>query len=158
MHEPVVSKFSVFYYVRAVCGAVFFPLFALCFIYSGMFANLANLWGGIGLELIFILAIGIFFYFFLKSWRKITVGPEGIVVDYLIFRKQFTIPYASITYMGTNRTQGMSRTGYGNVQYFVIEYGSRSIDFKANSYDNYDELKAEIYNYTLGFDRHRSQY
>ena len=100
--------------------------------------------------LFFALLTVVFFYFFSKGWKTITVGPTGIIVGYVVSRKQIIIPYAEITRMGVY--SGLFTSD------FVIDYGSRSLAFNPNHYDNYEELKGEVYNYTLGFDRHRSQY
>jgi hypothetical protein len=129
-------------------------------LYFSLFGNPAYPWGAAGISLFFILLTGIYFYFFLKSWKKVTVGPNGVVVDYLAFKKQLVVPYTAMNHIGTYNLASGSAGRFRSTQSFVIEFekGTREIRINESHYDNYTQLKAAVYNYTLGFDRQRSQY
>jgi hypothetical protein len=159
MDEPVISKFYTNYYVSAICGGIIFMVFTGYMLYLSLFVNLAN---PVGVRLFTIFLFGllyVYFYFFPKSWKRITVTPTEIMVYDVVFKKQLNIPYTDITRMAVYRPTLSARSGRGFAENFVIEYGAnKSVTINEGHYDNYNRLKMAIYNYKLGPGRGRERY
>ena len=86
------------------------------------------------------------------------VTTSGITVRNVIFNKQTSITYASITHIGTSRTRGSGRL-VGLAQSFYIEFnGDQSISFSEAWYDNYDKLTMAIYLHKFGPGHGRERY
>ncbi len=159
MEVEVVSKFYWYYFFKGVLGALILGIPTLFF---DVMAILGYLYWEFELVLLIItlnILSSIFIYIFTGGWKKITVGPSGIIVDYLISRKQIIIPYDSITAIyrpvyPLRNSQFDTRV----TSNMVIEYNNASLTFKPDYYTNYNELRAAIYNYKYGFNRQRSQY
>src|SRR6185312_5330383 len=111
MQETVVSEFYRPYYLRGICGALLFPSAAAYMFYLGLFGNLATPLNAFGFGAMFLAAACIFFYFFTKSWKRVTVTPTEIEVYNVVLNKRFTIPYADIKEIGTYRRPGYTRFG-----------------------------------------------
>jgi len=96
------------------------------------------------LLLIFSLAffIIIYIYFTIRALREITIAPEGLIVKYLLINRKVTFKYEDIVHIKNLR---MDRFDQGYYLYLVIEFANgKSIKFKENDIDNYDELKEAI--------------
>ena len=159
MEVEVVSKFYWYYFFKGILGTLILgiPTFFL-----DVMAILGYLYWEFELVLLVItlnILSSIFIYIFLGGWKKITVGPSGIIVDYLISSKQILIPYDSITaiYRPVYNLQ-RSKFDTGVTSNTLIEYNNTSFTFKPDYYTNYTELRAAIYNYKYGFDRQRLRY
>lgn len=158
MDEPVISKFYTNYYLRAICGGIIFICFTGRMLYASLFVNLVN---PVGVRLFTIFLLGllyVYFYFFSKSWKRITVTPTEIIVYDVVFKKQLTIPYTDITRTAIHQsTEGYSIGVFA--ENLVIEFkGDQSITIDAGHYSNYSRLKMAIYNYTIGPGRGRERY
>jgi hypothetical protein len=159
MDEPVISEFYTNYFVKAVCGGIIVLLLNGYMAYLRLFVNLANPDKAYFFSVFFSGLLCVYFYFFSKSWKRITVTPTEIIVFDVVFKKQLTIPYTDITRMATYRPTPSARSGQGFAENFVIEYGNnKSVTINEGHYDNYSLLKMAIYNYKLGPGRGRERY
>ena len=159
MEVEVVSKFSFSYFLYGIIGSLYLGIPALFTDLWLFFANSYNLLPRFILAIVLNFFAGFFIYVFSKGWKKITIGPSGIIVDYLFKREQIIIPYDSIThiYRPVYRMQ-RSQFDTGTTSEIIIEYNNTSLSFKPDYYTNYNELRATLYNYKYGFDRQRSKY
>ena len=156
--EPIVSEFYTFYYFKAICGAIILLLVNWYFGYLALFGRLTG--QGYGYFVLLFLFLGAYFYFFSKSWKRITITPTEIIIDNVVFKKQQRIPYTDIksidTYRMSNRNNLIFRR-YG--QSFVMElHNGSSVTFSENYYDNYSELTMAIYLHKYGPGHGRERY
>jgi hypothetical protein len=157
VHDPIISEFSSKYWTRGITGAVI-ALFTtgryLFILLSGHAAQPLYL---ALLDLLFVGVTVIYFYFFSRGWKRIQVTDDGIIVDYMLSKKREIIPYANIRSIATYRDQG-TVNGRIFAQDLVLEYEGGTLRINGAVYDNYNRIKAQIYNYKYGFDRVRSRY
>ena len=114
----------------------------------------AYFWPAFGLCL-----LAVYYYFFSKSWKRITVTATEIIIDNLFFKKRLNILYSDITGIGTYRRNSDNMYGYINRQNFVIEFnGNKSISINEGWYDNYDRLTMAVYTYKYGPGHGRERY
>ena len=160
MDEPIVSGFDSAYYFRTICGTAFFLWMPFHRLYQCLTVDLANPVSAYLYTLIWFGALWVYYYFFSKSWKRITVTATEIIVRDIVFKKQITIPYADITGVNTYRTQGYGgRLGAVFSQSFVIEYkGDQSVSFNKGWYSNYNKLTMAIYNHKYGPGHGRERY
>ena len=155
--ETIVSKFYTFYYFKNICGAIAFLLVNL---YFGCMALSGGSTGpGYGYFVLSLLLPGAYFYVFSKSWKRVTVTPTEIIIDYLAFKKQ-RILYADIKSIGTYRAANNNIRSfrlYG--QDFVMELNNgTTVTFSENYYDNYSKLTMAIYLHKYGPGHGRERY
>jgi hypothetical protein len=160
MNEIVVSKFCTWYYFKGMCGGIILSLVTGFMIRLLVAGNLANPGEAYFLTAFFTGALCFYFYFFSKSWKRITVTPEAIIVYDIVFKKQLTISYPNITRIGTYRRPGYSqRSGLAYSQHFVIEVNDdRSFTIDEAFYDNYSQLTMAIYLHKYGPGHGRERY
>jgi hypothetical protein len=159
MDEPIVSSFDSSYYSRACIGAALFLWVTGYLLYRILFFNLLYPGKVYLLTAIFIGADYVYYTFFSKSWKRVTVTATEIIVCNVVTKKEITIPYDTITRIGTYRTQGTGRWGYGYAQDIVIEYGDdQSVAFNEAWYDNYNKLTMTIYLHQYGPGHGRDRY
>jgi hypothetical protein len=158
MDEPIISKFYAPYYFKAICGAIIFfmlTVYMICLILSG---NLEHPGNAYILAMIFIACLSIYFYFFSKSWKRITVTPTEIIVYDVVLKKQLTVAYSDIIKIDTYRTRSSDR-GSSFSQDFVIELsGDRLVTINEAWYDNYNRLTMAIYKNKYGLGQGRDRY
>jgi hypothetical protein len=158
MHEAVISKFSSGYWLRGCSGAAVIMYITGRYTFILISGRAAQPLGLFFLDLFLVGLTLVYFYFFSKNWKCIKVTDDGIVVEYLLSQKNEVIPYKNIQSIGTYRPTGVSRYGQGYGQDLVLEFDNRSLTISETAYDNYNQIKAQIYNYKYGFDRVRSHY
>jgi len=153
MDEPIISSFDSAYYNRATCGAVVFLVVTGRMLYACLLGNLVNPIASYAITLLLCGLLWVYYYFFSKSWKRITVTATEIIVYDVVFKKQVTIPYTEITRVGTYRT----RKGFS--QSFTIEFkDDQSIAFNEAGYDNYNKLTMAIYYHKYGPGHGRERY
>jgi hypothetical protein len=159
MDEPVTSAFSTPYYVRMTVGAIFLSSIAVRLLLACIGGNLANPIGTYGFTAFFLGLLYFYFNYFSRSWKRITVSADGIIVFNVVTRKQYTISYANISHIGTYRMDAGSINGGVFAQDFVIEFnGNRSLILNEDYYDNYKQLTMAIYLYKYGPGHGRERY
>lgn len=160
MEEPVVSSFDPAYYTRAVGGAIVFLWLFGDMLYHCPLGNLANPGAAYTITLLLLGVLWVYYYFFSKSWQRVTVTATEIVVYNVVFKKQLTIPYADITRIGTYRSRGNAgRFGGAFSQSFIIEFkDDQSVEICEAWYDNYNKLTMAIYNRKYGPGHGRDRY
>lgn len=160
MDSPIISNFDTAYYNRATCGAVVFLVLTGRMLYACLLGNLVNPIASYAITLLLCGLLWVYYYFFSKSWKRITVTATEIIVYDVVFKKQVTISYAEITGINTYRTQG-NNSSLGGVfsQNFVIEFkDDQSVAFNEAWYDNYNKLTMAIYNHKYGPGHGRDRY
>jgi hypothetical protein len=160
MESPITSNFDTAYYTRAIGGAIIFLSLTGYSLYKCLLGNLANPGSAYAITLLLLGVLWVSYYFFSKSWKRITVTATEIIVYNVVFKKQVTIPYAEITRVGTYRTQGNTgRGGIGFSQSFVIEFkDDQSVEINEAWYDNYNKLTMAIYYHKYGPGHGRDRY
>ena len=159
MDEPVISKFYTFYFVKAICGVIIALFFTGLAIYFSLFGNLQYPNNAYFCSVFFSALLCVYFYFFSKSWKRITVTPTEIIFYDVVFKKQLTIPYTDITRIATYRRNSDNKYGFINSQNFVIEFnGNQSITINEAHYENYNRLTMAVYNYKYGPGHGRDRY
>jgi hypothetical protein len=153
MDETIISNFDTAYYSRAIFGAVVFLGLTGYSLYRCLLGNLANPGAAYMITLLLFGVLWVYYYFFSKSWKRITVTATEIIVENVVFKKQVTIPYADITRIGTYRT----RSAFS--QSFVIEFkDDQSVAIDEAWYDNYNKLTMAIYYHKYGPGHGRDRY
>ena len=159
MDEPVISKFYTFYFVKSICGGIIALFFTVLAIYFSIFGNLKYPNNAYFCSVFFSVLLCVYFYFFSKSWKRITVTPTEIIVYDVVFKKQITIPYTDITRIGTYRSASGNISGWAFGQNFVVGFdGDKSVTINEGWYDNYNRLTMAIYNYKYGPGHGRDRY
>ena len=153
MDSPITSSFDTTYYTRAIGGAIVFLGLTGYSLYKCLLSNLANPGSAYAITLLLFGVLWVYYYFFSKSWKRITVTATEIIVYNVVFKKLVIIPYAEITRMGTYRT----RKGFS--QSFVIEFkDDQSVQINEAWYDNYNKLTLAIYYHKYGPGHGRDRY
>ncbi|SHN30502.1 hypothetical protein [Mucilaginibacter sp. OK098] len=153
MDELIISNFDTAYYNRAIGGAVVFVVLTGRMLYACLLGNPAPPMAAYIITLLLCGVLWVYYYFFSRSWKRITVTATEIIVYDVVFKKQVIIPYAEITRMGTYRT----RKGFS--QNFAIEFkDDQSVAFNEAWYDNYNKLTMAIYNHKYGPGHARERY
>jgi len=158
MDEPVISDFYTPYYTRAITGGLLVLWLNWHMISACIRGNLANPAGTYVMTLFSMMLLAVYYYFFSKSWKRITVTPTEIIVDDVVFKKQIKIPYTAITHINAYRTGG-NTNGRLFSQDFVIEFdGDQSVSINEAWYDNYNHLTTTIYIHKYGPGHGRERY
>jgi hypothetical protein len=158
MDEPIVSEFYTFYYFKSIFGAIAFLLVNL---YFGCMALSGGSTGsGYGYFVLSLLFPGAYFYVFSKSWKRTTVTPTEILIDYWVLKKQQRIPYTDIKSINTYRMAGSNTSIFGRYgQSFVMEFNNgKSVSFSESYYNNYSKLTMAIYLHKYGSGHGRERY
>jgi hypothetical protein len=157
MDEPVTSIFYANYYLRAIAGALLLLWLTGYRLYHCLMGDFLNPVPAYIFTLFLLGILWIYYYFFSKSWNRITVTATEIMVYNIVFKKQTTIPFADITHIATYRTLG-GRRRLGS-QRFIIEFkGDRSIEINESWYANYNKLTMAIYHDKQGTGHGRERY
>jgi hypothetical protein len=156
--ETIVSEFYTFYYFKAICGAIILLLANWYFGYLALSGGLTG--SGYGYFALLLVLLGVYFYFFSKSWKRVIITPTEILIDDVVFKKQLTIPYTDIKAVGTYRAANNSSRNfrlYGKD--FVMELNNgTSVAFSENYYNNYSKLTMAIYLHKYGPGHGRERY
>lgn len=158
--ETIVSEIYFPYYFKAVCGAILFSWAAGYMGYHCLLGNFAHPGQAYGLTALVFAANGIYYYFFSKSWKRTTVTPTEIIIDYWVLKKQQRIPYTAIKSIDTYRMAGSNTSIFGRYgQSFVMELNNgTTVTFSENYYDNYSKLTMAIYLHKYGPGHGRERY
>jgi|GEM_PF-3256281 len=156
--ETIVSEFYTFYYFKAICGAIMLLLVTGYLGCLGLASDLGKE-GYIYFFLLFVF-LGIYFYFFSKSWKRITITPTEILLDDVVLKKQQRIPYTDIKTIDTYRAANNSSRSFGRYgQDFVMELNNGTqVTFNENYYNNYSKLTMAIYLHKYGPGHGRERY
>jgi len=159
MEETVTSVFSNVFYQRAVVmGGVL--LWLTSQVVPPLFSSRYQHPVGLFIFAAFFCAVDwLFLRAFLRSYKRITVAPEAILVKN-ITGKQTRIPYAEITGINTYRSSGKTgRFGGRFSADFVLEYGNdKWLSINESSFENYKQLTMAIYLYKYGPGHGRERY
>ncbi|HEY2581444.1 MAG TPA: hypothetical protein VGI43_06540, partial [Mucilaginibacter sp.] len=129
-------------------------------LYHCLLGNFVNPVAGYLITLFLFGLLWVFYYFFSKSWKRVTITATEIILYDVVFKKQITIAYADITHIATYRTQGYSRTsGRAFSQKFVIDFkDDQSVTLDEAWYNNYSKLTMAIYLHKYGPGHGRERY
>jgi hypothetical protein len=148
MTLTITSKFTTNFWVKIVLISIFiFGSIITCFVVSIKHGeNLSELTPTIIISLI---ALFVYTYLLSRSLRIITATAEGIVIKYLITKKETTIDYADIIRVSNNKAKS---AGGDIVSYsyhrLVIELSTgEELSFTDDNIRNYKELKDAIREY-----------
>jgi len=159
MNEAVISKFHIFYYVKGVFGSIIVLMLAGYMTrlrLSGNSADPANVYFATAFC---ITLLAVYYYYFSKSWKRITVTATEIILDNVVFKKQIKIPLTEIGRIVTYRRNSNNVYGWAFSQNFVVEYnGNKSIAINEDWFDNYDQLTMAIYKHKYGPGQGRERY
>ncbi|WP_157740528.1 hypothetical protein [Mucilaginibacter xinganensis] len=160
MDETIISNFDSSYYNRAIAGAVVFLALTGEMLYTCLQGNLANPLLAYSITLLLCGALWVYYHFFSRSWKRVTVTAAEIIVYDVVFNKQLTIPFTEITNVGTYRTRGNNGSwGAAFSQSLVIEFKEdQSVAFDEAWYDNYSKLTMAIYYHKYGPGHGRDRY
>ncbi|TWI98673.1 hypothetical protein JN11_02861 [Mucilaginibacter frigoritolerans] len=157
MDESVISKFYIPSFFYAICGAIFLLGLTIYMLYHCLLGNLLYPGKAYTITLFLCGALGVYYYFVSKSWKRITVTASEIVVYNLISKKQITITYADITHISTYRTQG-GRRGLSSQRFIIDIKDDRSLEINESWYENYNKLTMAIYHHKYGPGHGRERY
>ena len=160
MEEPLVSVFNFNYYFRALCGASVFLWATGYMLYHCLLGNFLYTVKVYSITAVLCGSDYLYYYFFSKSWKKITINETEIIVYDVIFKKSTVIPLTAITGINTYRERGPA-SSYGGAfsQDFVLEFNDDQIlSFNEAWYKNYGKLTMAIYTQKYGAGHGRERY
>jgi hypothetical protein len=161
MDETVTSEFYIPSFFYAICGAIFLLWPTTYMLYHCLLGDFLYPAKAYASTLFLCVALGIYYYFTSKSWRRITITPTEISVRNIITKKQITIAQTDITHISTYRanTSGLGGRSSRSSQRFIIEYkGGKSIEINESWYANYNKLTMAIYHDKQGPGHGRERY
>ena len=153
MTESITSKYNMLYWVKDIAVPLM-PIILLCFFgyraitMSGSTLGVTDELEIAGILLIFPLSYGIRLY--VSPPKKITVAPDGIEIYQFIARKKILIKYNEIDKTRTLRPSNNDGifAGLNSSQRLELELVDGKIfSFNEDEYENYDALKAAIYDH-----------
>ncbi len=151
MTEPVKSVFTLFFKVKCIIVTLvtLFGIIDFVIACSDQSDALQP-----KIPFLPLLAIGICWFFYaMLSLRTITAAPEGIILNYLLTKKQIVINYADIEHVSnvlpdSNRLKP-TLSSLNGLKLLIELKSGKSISFFQNDIKNYDELKEAIREFRL---------
>jgi hypothetical protein len=148
MTETVTSKLTSQYFTRILGVIGFWAILILLFKNDSADDQQARI-AYIGVSLFCVILIGLFFL--ISPPKKIIVSKESITIKNYITGKQIVIAYADIdrTNIIAAAPNTRSRGGAQYRRFQIILKSKAVISLNPADYDNYDALKAAIYNHAF---------
>jgi hypothetical protein len=150
MPYTVTSKFTTVFRIKAVIFTLFI-LVSTGLSIEGCISNYeAYNWGEMGsIALYSMLVIGIYVNVAINSLKNITAAPEGIILYYLLTKKQIIVDYADIVHVSNYRINGNYDSPLlpSHLKLDIELSTGEDIVFTNTDIDNYDELKEAIREY-----------
>ena len=148
MEIPVKSRFTIFYYVKIVVLFIIQIVFISCLIYfylhSPKYHEPTNIFV---ILLVCSLSILIYILFLVKTYKRITVTAEYVLVENLNGTKLIA-HYDEFASVGTYRANPNTRSMTGEILYqqlYIELNNGKSINLYGGHYNNYTQLKWAIY-------------
>jgi hypothetical protein len=147
MIETVSSKFAYAFWIKVI----FFTIVASGLTATVIMISIKN-WTQLKSPdlpltiLVLFLVYGFFIRWAYRAAIRIIATPGGLIIRHLVTKKQTIIAYADIVHVGNTRVNvGRSEMRSYSYLKLVIELRSGEVlNFLAEDFDNYDEVKEAI--------------
>jgi hypothetical protein len=146
MEDTVTSKFTTKFWLKAVVFTLFVFISTLyCIIFSANHKEELN-WGQLWSVAIYsVLLAAVYVYISIRSLRKITAARQGIIINYLITKKQIVIDYAYVVHVSNLRVHAAdANQGSGYLELAIELNTGEKLILLEEDVANYDELKEAI--------------
>jgi hypothetical protein len=150
MTETITSKYSLFFWAKILLGILFEGFIVFLVFQEGLTSSISNQFITPGnLMFILIVVIAGVIITLLFPPKRVIVSPDQVVFRSYITQKKRKITYPDIDKIRTVRKQRFIRGG-DEINYQQLELVLLNGDvyaFNEDDYDNYESLKAAIYDH-----------
>jgi len=143
MTQPVTSNLTKIYWFKAAVFSLFvFTSMIACIHYSVNYNPAALLSTGI-FSLVLVI---VYIYLAIRLTRKITAAPDGLIIEYLLTKRQIIINYDDITHVENIRVNGNRENAlFPSFRSLAIEISTgENLSINESDFNNYDDLKEAI--------------